>query len=321
LKLRVRITDGDKIQVGDKDKPRIAGVFASMPKELSKRLIDQVKGRLSFLGDEGFDVSVEFGQFTKSELKIPGNIQVWLVDELYEATRPGEIMTKQYGYNKAAAEAANKDFQNVTTPSPSEKFKETEGLTIDQIDDSVPGTSEPVFVKIPSIFSRDELWHYKEGKKEEAELGVDEISATLSHELGHVLRSEVDDNGHATHAKGNFNEGQQTFPPRLMDVIGGRGGWATSEGFSSPRLSTDFNDRLSKGAIEKLGGWPYVWKKLVKPNVGDDKLIRYAHVTPDGGLEVMYNFRNIGYTDDEKSRMIEFLKGIEMSEQNHKWKR
>jgi hypothetical protein len=312
LKVHVKIADDIVPMEG-----KYVGLFSTMPKELSNRLIGQIKGRLSFLADEGFQVSVEFGKFSKRELRVPGNIQVWLIDELGEKTKPGKIMTEQYGYKASAAKDVNESFENVTDPGPGRDFKEVAGDTVTQIDDSVPGTSEPVFVKIPFIFRWDELTHYKQGNKPEAELGIDEISATVSHELGHVLRAEPG----TGHVKGDFNDGKQSFPPRLMDTIGSRGGWTLSQGIASPRLSTDFNDRLSKEAIDKLGGWPYVWDKLVKPNVGNDKLIRYAHVTPDGGLEVMYNFRNLGYTSTEQSNMIEFLKGIEMSEQNNKWKR
>ena len=317
LKVQIRISDMRTI-VEEKGARKFGGLFTHMPKELSKRLIDQVRERLSFLGNEGFKVSVEFGQFSDTDLKVAGNIQVWMVSELEQSTKPGEVMKKHYGYKAAAADKVNEEFTNVTHPGPGHDFKEVGGITPRQIDDSVPGTSEPVFIKVPEIFSRDELTHYKEGKdKQEAELGVDEISATTSHEIGHVLRSEPD----AGHAKGSFNDSKQSFPPRLMDTIGARGGWTTDDTWASPRLSTVMNDKLSKEAIDKLGGWPYVWDKLVLPNVGVDKVIRRARVTPDGGMEVYYNFSNLGYAEEEKTNMVEFLKGIEMSQEQGKWKK
>ncbi len=291
-----------------------------IPKELRTRLVDQVKQRLAFLADQGFQVTVEFGRFKQADLKLPGNVQVWLVDELDDEDTPGKIMKKLYGYKDKAAAAVNEDFKNITSPGPGQEFKEVGGITPDQIDDSVPGTTEPVFIKIPQVYSRDEISHYTAGQKEEAELGTDEISATTSHEIGHVLRSDLKDGNVVTHAKGNFNDGKQTFPPQLMDTVGSRGGWSTSEGVASPRLSTAPNDHLSKGAVEKLGGWPFVWDKLVLPNVGNDKPIRRAHVTPDGGMDVWYNFKNIGYNEEEKTNITQFLEGIEMSQANHKWK-
>jgi len=320
--LRIQIRIGDVIQfVKDRNIGRYDDFTKTLPKELLKRFKDQVKERLSFLVDQGFQVSVEFGAFQKSDLKVPGNIQVWLVDELDDEDTPGQIMKKLYGYKDAAAKAANENFKNVISPGPGEEFKEVGGLTINQIDDSVPGTSEPVFIKVSSIFYRDEISDYKKGKKEEAELGIDEISATTSHELGHVLRSEPEASPNLGHAIGNFNDAKQTFPPDLMDKVGARGGWTTNEGTASPRLSTEPNDRLSKEAIDTLGGWDRVFNKLILPNFGDGKMIRRVRGAKDGAVDLWYNFKNIGYTDDEKNSMIEFLKGIEMSQANNKWKK
>jgi len=174
-----------------------------------------------------------------------------------------------------------------------------------------------VFIKIPQRFSRDELTHFKEGKHEEGVRAIDEISATVSHEIGHVLRSEPG----AGHAKGTFNESKQSFPPRLMDLESVRGAWQLEKGAAVPRFAHERNDFIEKEQIDELGGWPYVWKALVLPNFGDDKVIRSVEVTPDGGMIVYYNFENLGYAEDEKTNMIEFLKGIEMSKANNKWKR
>jgi Domain of unknown function (DUF4157) len=323
LKLTIRIADVNEV-VSDSGSgiTRYDKFTKTIPKDLRTRLVDQVKQRLAFLVDQGFQVTVEYGLFKKADLKTPGNIQVWLVDELDDEDTPGKIMKKLYGYKDKAANAANEGFKNITSPGPGEEFREVGGLTPDQIDDSVPGTDEPVFIKIPQMYSRDEISHYKEkgGDKQEAELGTDEISATTSHEIGHVLRSDLKDGNVVTHAKGNFNEGKQTFPPQLMDTVGSRGGWSTNDGSPSPRLSTAPNDHLTKVDIDKLGGWPFVWDKLVLPNVGNDKLIRKAHVTPDGGMDVWYNFKNIGYNEEEKTNITQFLEGIEMSQANHKWK-
>jgi hypothetical protein len=295
----------------------MGGLFKNMPKELSNRLLGQVRQRLTFLSDEGFQVSVEFGQFNKRELKIAANIQVWMVDELDQSSKPREIMTKQYGYKEGAAQDINKDFTNVTDPGPGKDFKTVGGITADQISDDVPGTSEPVFVKIPIVFRHDELNDFKSGNKEEAQLGIDEISATASHEIGHVLRSEPG----AGHATGNFNEGKQSFPPQLMDKVSTRNPWQLEDGTPVPRFSTEANDTIEKEQIDKLGGWPHVRETLVLPNVGDNKIIRRYKVTDNGDLQVWYNEKNLGYAEDEKVNMIEFLKGIEMSQQNHKWDR
>jgi hypothetical protein len=314
--LKVQIKIADVIQVVRNVNTSRYDDFTkkTIPKELLKRLTEQVKGRLSFLADQGFQVSVELGIFQPGELKVPGNIQVWLVDELDDANTTGKVMKGQYGYKDATAKAANESFADEHNTGPGHDFKQVGGITPPQIDDSAAGTSRPVFVKVPQLFSRDEISHFKEGKKEEAELGIDEISATTSHEIGHVLRAEPG----GDHAKGKFNDSKQNFPPRLMDTVGARSPWKTSGESAVPRFSTEANDKLSKEDVDKLGGWPGVWDTLVLPNVGPEKVIRRAHVTEDGGLEVWYNFHNLGYEEDEKKNMTDFLQLIEMWQENNK---
>jgi hypothetical protein len=268
------------------------------------------------LKTEGFQVSVEFGQFTARDLKVAGNIQVWLIDELDQSAKPGKIMKREYAYKDSAAKDVNEQFTDITQSGPGTDFRFVGGLTPAAIGDDVPGTSTPVFVKIPQLFSRDELSHFREGKRDEALLAIDEISATTSHEIGHVLASEPD----AGHATGTFNKSRQSFPPRLMDALSVSNPWQIDKGIVVPRFANDKN-YIEKSEIDELGGWPYVWNALVVPNVGDDKIIRRAEVTADGGMLVQYNFKNLGYADDEKINMIEFLKGIEMSQANNKWKR
>jgi hypothetical protein len=70
LKVRIKIADVIEV-VEDHGKRKYDGLFKTMPKDLSKRMIDEVRDRLAFITSEGYQLSVEFGEFSKAELKIP----------------------------------------------------------------------------------------------------------------------------------------------------------------------------------------------------------------------------------------------------------
>ena len=110
LTLNIRIASSQNV-VENAD---LSGPKKDLVKEISNDLRNQflkhLQDRLAFLKSDKIKVTISFGQFADKDLKVAGNIQVWLVPELDQSFAAGAVMKKKYKYSDKAAQDVNAEF-------------------------------------------------------------------------------------------------------------------------------------------------------------------------------------------------------------------
>jgi hypothetical protein len=290
----------------------LSGPKKDLVKELSadlqKQFIAHLNKRLAFLKSKNVLVSVSFGKFADADLKVAGNIQVWLVPEADEKFAAGEVMKRRYKYTDKAAQDVNDEFADDPTGGPGRDPRQTGGLTVgDPVDTKDPRSSRPIFVKLRETFvSRSglatDISEYKAGRKAAAQARIDDLATTTLHELGHLFG--------AKHTEGNLVpfpgpdvsqklKFKQSFPPKIMDTVSLRGMGDKESG----------HEVISDQDIEKLGGWKKFLTLLNHPS------IKRAEYKGDG-MHVWYDYTQLDFDDTQKESMKSFVEFIRQARNN-----
>ena len=303
LTLNIRIASSQNV-VENAD---LSGPKKDLVKEISNDLRNQflkhLQDRLAFLKSDKIKVTISFGQFADKDLKLAGNIQVWLVPELDQSFAAGAVMKKKYKYSDKAAQDVNAEFADDPTGGPGKDPQQAAGLTVGStVDPKDAQSGRPIFVKLRESFvSRGglstDMSEYKAGRKVAAQERINDLATTTLHELGHLFGNK--------HTEGNLvpftaNDPKsklkykQSFPPKIMDTVSLRG-----------RPVNDGHEVITKEEIEKLGGWTKFLKLLEHPS------IKKAHLKGED-MEVWYDYSKLEFDEDQKTAMksfSEFLRG------------
>jgi hypothetical protein len=289
LPFHIMIADATRLN------PQIRWHYDTMPAKLKTQLTKQIQDAFAFLPNT-FPVTVAWGQFKPAELKIAGNIQVWLVPD--SAPDLADPILKAYGYKKEAIKAAVDDLGNVreNTFDDDSQRRYTIGLTptdtADQAND--PMTARPVIVKVPAEFT-EELTppdgFAKAHPTATASRRIGQIGDTILHEVGHDLN--------IAHAAGNIGATsksgghEQSFPPDIMDEV-------------TPVMKGHYADaaniELTKAEVESLGGAEKLRQSAVVQKVEIDQATKDAQVWIDP--------LKLKYSTDEQDVITRNLKNM-----------